>query len=1479
MKLERCQHSRAVGLRSIDMRHRPMLQSLDKAAEHSLEAALMKTCEKGPRQRTRHPWHFASCAKQGLATRVPKTVRRRRSFKGGGGGDAASTTAKPPDAQRRHQSGPGPGCGFCAKATAARPPPQRALDFSLDGRLCDPPRPFALSRASCEQAPAMDDLSLSQSYGGLRIANPDDDDSAAGRDVNSPVQSPGSQLREPPHHNVSPPAVPPAAAQQAAAIAHASHPPDAEPLNFSALGFDPTSYSHSSHLNPPGPAAAGPDYAQQPRLVHRQSMPLTDYQQQAYAAQGRERPYYPYSNRPTSGLYNHPNMSTGSGSTTESSYQRVRSESSQSAATVGGVRRSASRAAAAAAMSSSNPARVPSARQYPAAQSPAASAPTSSYPPRRSSRATNASQEGQPQQPQSQQQQQPAAPTTSRSGSYTTPSSSSYTTENLPQTSEEWQDRGAAQSIQRTVDSNGKPATKVVKKGVRDFVFGRTLGEGSYSQVLAATDRTTNREYAIKILDKKHIIKEKKVKYVNIEKDTLNRLTDHPGVVRLYYTFQDERSLYFVIDVAPNGELLGVLKKYSSFDEECSKFYGAEILDAIEYMHSRGIIHRDLKPENVLLDEQLHVKITDFGTAKILDLSKQDQFGSVSVRNDPMDGADTDRAVSFVGTAEYVSPELLTDKNACKASDLWAFGCIIYQLIAGRPPFKAPNEYLTFQKIVKLEYAFPDGFPHIARDLVMKLLVLDPKERLPIEGIKAHPFFSGIEWGKGLWKQKPPKLRPYRPHQRDAALAATRAQESYPGTSNMSKPSVQKPVLPHSSSGPTSASRPQPRVITELAPPTQLDIDWSPVLTRPNERVLKLGQLTVYSMPAPYSPTGRTQGGDQPSEAPSKFSRFFGASTTKKRTRLVMISSGARLIIAPSGGDKKEAKTVVDLADKEVTWKTQLDGKGYMVWKQRAIDRRVGGMHNERQGARGVTEHGFIILGRLKSSSRVFVATTGLVHHDGFFFAFGRPGRPPFLLPFILRSSVFLALRQPPPSTTGGRACMSRGVAKQQKHHDSSADMFNLHGGAATIGFSLAAADRHPFSSRTNVSLCFAQDTVVLHLRDNKRKNETAATMPLTIDTLLYSIYTTLLNPLLCTILTLSLAARSPTWSFAPLHAALVYTALVFALRILLALDSRGYFLSGDQQTTPRTLDWPREVVLVTGGCGGLGGLIAELYALRGVRVAVVDVLPETPERVEEWEAKGGAYFRCDVGDADAVAALRSRVEVAVRFFFSLVLCPLSSSAPSTSPLPPLFFHEVELQPSHETAVQRTSLTNNTARPTNSPHQRRGHHRPWPPRAHLPRDYRARIRHEPARTRVCAQHVPAGDAGGPRRRDRGDRGVGTGAAGRGGDRAVCIGEGGARGAALADPHGIGAAGAVDDAVVCGGRAAEFVLWAGRRGAGAGAAGGREGGCGDGWGGGGAIVCAVDCLVSGAAAGAAGVGQGVVGVGSGCLGWACAEAEG
>ncbi|KAJ2820248.1 3-phosphoinositide dependent protein kinase-1 [Coemansia erecta] len=288
------------------------------------------------------------------------------------------------------------------------------------------------------------------------------------------------------------------------------------------------------------------------------------------------------------------------------------------------------------------------------------------------------------------------------------------------------------------------------KRAVDDFEFGRTLGEGSYSTVVEATEKATGRVYAAKILDKRHIIKEKKIKYVNIERDILQAL-NHPFIVRLHYAFQDSQSLYFIIDMAANGELLSWIRKpmLGGLSEECARFYLAEIITAVEYMHTERTLHRDIKPENILLGSDMHILVTDFGTAKTFKKDEADQ-----------------RAHSFVGTAEYVSPELLTDKAADQNSDLWAVGCIAFQLLTGRPPFKGSNEYQTFQKVLKLDYTFPPNMPAQARDLVERILALDPEKRLGathrggFKELKEHPFFKGFEWQDIALRTPPPMEGP-----------------------------------------------------------------------------------------------------------------------------------------------------------------------------------------------------------------------------------------------------------------------------------------------------------------------------------------------------------------------------------------------------------------------------------------------------------------------------------------------------------------------------------------------------------------------------------------------------------------------------------------------------------------------------------------------------------------------------------------------
>jgi 3-phosphoinositide dependent protein kinase-1 len=298
-----------------------------------------------------------------------------------------------------------------------------------------------------------------------------------------------------------------------------------------------------------------------------------------------------------------------------------------------------------------------------------------------------------------------------------------------------------------------------------------------------------------------------------------------------------------------------------------------------------------------------------------------------------------------VGTAEYVSPELLREKSACKASDLWALGCIIYQLLAGRPPFKAANEYLTFQKIMNLEYHFPDGFPDKARDLVERLLVLDPAHRLPVEHIRNHQFFEGITWGKSLWREEVPTLRPYVPPvappiRLNGASRRNTSSNQTPTSGHMANMAAAAAMQSQSQGSPvisqqpqqtqyTQTRRPQLHNVTELAPPSQLDIDWSPVLTRNNERILKLGNLIVTTAPAQAnSPTSKN--GD--AQEKPKFSRFFSSNTTKKRERLVLITTAARLVVAATGGNEKKAKLEINLASGGSVAKSCVDAKGLTHW-------------------------------------------------------------------------------------------------------------------------------------------------------------------------------------------------------------------------------------------------------------------------------------------------------------------------------------------------------------------------------------------------------------------------------------------------------------------------------------------------------------------------------------------------------------------
>ncbi|KFM27219.1 3-phosphoinositide-dependent protein kinase 1 [Auxenochlorella protothecoides] len=323
-----------------------------------------------------------------------------------------------------------------------------------------------------------------------------------------------------------------------------------------------------------------------------------------------------------------------------------------------------------------------------------------------------------------------------------------------------------------------------------DFELLRRLGDGSYSQVVLARPKAGGKEVALKIMDKRYLIRHSMVEYIRRERAIMDQLS-HPGVARLYFTFQDAYSLYMGIEHCPNGELYDQVRLKRALGEDTARAYAAEVVDVLAHLRARGVVHRDLKPENLLLTAEGHLKLIDFGSAKALpggavaasgalfaaresgesgrgtparSVAATPSAGSLATsssgRLPDLAGGSAQRLVSLVGTADYVSPEVLGNRAVTPAADLWALGCVLYQMLVGRPPFKSPSEYLTFQKVISLEYEIPEHLSPEAQDLIRSLLRSEPEERLgaqDLQELRRHPFFRGIDWDT-LWTQHGPSF-------------------------------------------------------------------------------------------------------------------------------------------------------------------------------------------------------------------------------------------------------------------------------------------------------------------------------------------------------------------------------------------------------------------------------------------------------------------------------------------------------------------------------------------------------------------------------------------------------------------------------------------------------------------------------------------------------------------------------------------------
>ncbi|KAL7252818.1 hypothetical protein ACSBR1_007389 [Camellia fascicularis] len=358
---------------------------------------------------------------------------------------------------------------------------------------------------------------------------------------------------------------------------------------------------------------------------------------------------------------------------------------------------------------------------------------------------------------------------------------------------------------------------------IQDFELGKIYGVGSYSKVVRARKKDTGMIYALKIMDKKFITKENKTAYVKLERIVIDQL-DHPGIVRLFFTFQDNFSLYMALESCEGGELFDQITRKGRLPEDEARFYAAEVVDALEYIHSMGLIHRDIKPENLLLSAEGHIKIADFGSVKPM------QDSRITVLPN---AASDDKACTFVGTAAYVPPEVLNSSPATFGNDLWALGCTLYQMLSGTSPFKDASEWLIFQRIIARDIRFPNYFSEQARDLIDRLLDIDPSRR-PGAGrdgyaaLKSHPFFRGIDW-KNLRVQTPPKL----------ALE----QKAYSSDSDDVQDSSWNPShVGDGSAKQNDASSSEAGHITRLASIDSFDSKWQQFL-EPGESVLMISMV------------------------------------------------------------------------------------------------------------------------------------------------------------------------------------------------------------------------------------------------------------------------------------------------------------------------------------------------------------------------------------------------------------------------------------------------------------------------------------------------------------------------------------------------------------------------------------------------------------------------------------------------------------
>ncbi|KAI7876641.1 kinase-like domain-containing protein [Mucor mucedo] len=274
---------------------------------------------------------------------------------------------------------------------------------------------------------------------------------------------------------------------------------------------------------------------------------------------------------------------------------------------------------------------------------------------------------------------------------------------------------------------------------MKDFKLLQVLGKGCMGKVvLLVRSKRDGQLYALKSIKKNWVIQQKEIVHTRAERDILVLLRDQPFLVNLHHVFQDPSQLFLVLDYYAGGDIATQLSIMSSFGEDRTRFYAAEIIHGLGILHQYGIVYRDLKPENVLIGRDGHIVLTDFGLSKIFSV-------------DDVDEENVPTTQTFCGTAEYLAPEILLGERYTFVVDFWSLGTLLFEMLAGTTPFWADTHMEMYKRVLEDNLEFPSRFDPITCNFLTGLLEKEACERLGwgedgIEDIKSHPYFESIDW-------------------------------------------------------------------------------------------------------------------------------------------------------------------------------------------------------------------------------------------------------------------------------------------------------------------------------------------------------------------------------------------------------------------------------------------------------------------------------------------------------------------------------------------------------------------------------------------------------------------------------------------------------------------------------------------------------------------------------------------------------------